>query len=81
MIVNERFEIATDDERVEQLFVNDREMLHGIVEPMVWLYECDDRYRHAFLFRKPVQLPAGTLIHGVPPTATVTLLTMEKKKD
>ena len=47
---------------------------NGSVEPLVWLYEYRERYRHAFLFRKPLSLPAGTVIRGLPPGATLTLL-------
>ncbi len=46
----------------------------GGVEPLVWLYEYRNRYRHPFLFRKPLSLPAGTVIRGLPPGATLTLL-------
>ena len=47
---------------------------NGSVEPLVWLHQYDDRYRHPFLFRKAVRLPAGTVIHGVPPDALVELI-------
>jgi mono/diheme cytochrome c family protein len=47
---------------------------NGSVEPLVWLYKYDDRYRHPFLFRKALRLPAGTVIRGVPQGATVTLI-------
>ena len=46
----------------------------GSVEPLVWLYEYDPRFRHAFLFRKPVTLPRGTIIRGVRAPARITLL-------
>ena len=46
----------------------------GTVEPLIWLHQYDDRYRHPFLFRKAVRLPAGTIIHGVPADAVVGLL-------
>ena len=46
----------------------------GSVEPLVWLYEYDPGFRHAFLFRKPVMLPRGTIIRGVRPPARITLL-------
>jgi hypothetical protein len=47
---------------------------NGSVEPLVWLYEYRNQYRHPFLFRKPLSLPAGTVIRGLPPGATLTLL-------
>jgi mono/diheme cytochrome c family protein len=46
----------------------------GAVEPLLWLYEYKDAYRHPFLFRKPVELPAGTTIRGVRAGATIQLL-------
>jgi len=46
----------------------------GSVEPLVWLYEYDPKFRHAFLFRKPVMLPRGTIIRGVRAPARITLL-------
>jgi hypothetical protein len=46
----------------------------GGVEPLVWLYEYQDRYPHPFLFRKPLTLPRGTLIHGVRSDAKLFLI-------
>jgi hypothetical protein len=46
----------------------------GAVSPLVWLYEYRDAFEHPFLFRKPVTLPAGTVIRGVLPPASVLLL-------
>jgi len=46
----------------------------GSVEPLLWLYGYSDRFRHPFLLRKPLSLPAGTLIRGVMPPASVLLL-------
>jgi len=46
----------------------------GRVEPLIWLHQYDDRSPHPFLFRKALQLPAGTIIHGVPNDAIVGLL-------
>jgi hypothetical protein len=46
----------------------------GSVEPLIWLHQYDPRYTHPFLFRKPVRLPAGTVIRGVPDDAAVGLL-------
>jgi hypothetical protein len=53
----------------------------GSVEPLVWLYEYDARFRHAFLFRKPVRLPRGTIIRGVRAPARITLLPVEPGRD
>ena len=46
----------------------------GDVEPLVWLYEYAERERHPFLFRKPIELPAGTLIRGVRSDARILLM-------
>ena len=46
----------------------------GDVEPLVWLYEYQDKYRHPFLFRKPLQLPRGTVIRGVRGGAKILLI-------
>ena len=46
----------------------------GAVRPLVWLYEYRDTYRHPFLFRKPIVLPAGAVIRGVRPPASISLL-------
>jgi len=46
----------------------------GSIEPLVWLYEYKSQYKHAFLLRKPLALPAGTIIRGVPPGASIILL-------
>jgi mono/diheme cytochrome c family protein len=46
----------------------------GTVEPLVWLYGYSDKYRHVFLLRKPLLLPAGTIIRGVRPPDSVLLL-------
>jgi len=46
----------------------------GTVEPLLWLYGYSDKYRHAFMLRKPLALPPGTIIRGVKPPASVLLL-------
>ena len=46
----------------------------GHMEPLLWLYEYRDAIAHPFLFRKPIELPAGTSIHGIPPGSEVLLL-------
>ena len=47
---------------------------NGRVEPLLWLYEYDDKHRHPFLLRKPLTLEAGTIIRGVKPPDSVLLL-------
>ena len=46
----------------------------GRVEPLLWLYGYSEKFRHPFLLRKPLTLPAGTIIRGVTPPASVLLL-------
>ena len=46
----------------------------GHVEPLLWLYEYKDSFRHAFLLRKAIVLPTGTTITGVPSGAELVLL-------
>jgi hypothetical protein len=46
----------------------------GTGEPLVWLHQYDQRYRHPFLFRTPLRLAAGTVIRGVPNDVVVGLL-------
>jgi len=46
----------------------------GDIEPLIWLYEYRNAYRHPFLFRAPVVLPAGTVIRGVRPDARLSLI-------
>jgi len=46
----------------------------GDVQPLVWLYQYQDRYQHPFLFRKPLTLPRGTLICGVRSDAKLFLI-------
>ena len=46
----------------------------GRVEPLLWLRGYDARYTHPFLLRRPLALPAGTIIRGVPADAVITLL-------
>jgi hypothetical protein len=50
----------------------------GAVLPLLWLYEYSDRYRHAFLLRRPLELPAGTVIRGIRPPARIRLLPVER---
>ena len=47
-------------------------------QPLVWLYEYKDSYRHPFLFAKPLDLPAGTVIRGVPANAEMILMPAKK---
>ena len=49
------------------------ELPDGSVEPLVWLEGYNPAFPHPYLLRKPLDLPAGTMIRGVPPGASVTL--------
>jgi len=46
----------------------------GATEPLLWLYEYKPAYKHPFLFRTPIDLPASTIIRGVPAGSSVVLL-------
>src|SRR5579863_6841764 len=46
----------------------------GDVKPLLWLSDYRPQMGHSFLFRTPLKLPAGTVIHGVPADAAVVLL-------
>jgi|SRR5215472_12893899 hypothetical protein len=46
----------------------------GSVEPLLWLETYKAQFGHAFWFRTPLNLPAGTVIKGVPSNAKVALL-------
>jgi len=46
----------------------------GRIEPLLWIDGYKPQFAHAFLFRAPIELPAGTIIDGIPPGVKVTLL-------
>jgi len=50
------------------------ELPDGSIEPLVWLEDYLSKFGHVFLLRNPLELPKGTVIHGVPPGASVILL-------
>lgn len=39
----------------------------GRIEPLVWLYHLDPKYRHSFTFRRPLNLPQGTVVESSAP--------------
>jgi hypothetical protein len=53
----------------------------GSIEPLVWLDGYDERFRHPFLLRKPLHLPAATIIDGVPPDAAIVFLPATSRRD
>ena len=46
----------------------------GSVEPLLWLQDYKQQFGHPFLFRTPLNLPARTVIRGIPPGAKIALL-------
>jgi hypothetical protein len=50
------------------------ELPDGAIQPLVWLYQYRDGYQHPFLFKNPLNLPAGTRIRGVPSNARIVLI-------
>ena len=46
----------------------------GSILPLVWLYEYRNEFKHPFLFKTPLNLPAGTIIRGVPEGVSILLL-------
>lgn len=39
----------------------------GRIEPLVWLYQFDPKWKRVFRFREPVQLPSGTVVEASAP--------------
>ncbi|HEX4999747.1 MAG TPA: cytochrome c [Terriglobia bacterium] len=50
----------------------------GRIEPLLWLYEYQDAFAHPFLLRAPIELPKGSVIHGIPSGAQMVLLPGKK---
>jgi hypothetical protein len=50
------------------------EMPDGSIEPLLWFEHYSAKFAHPFSYRNPIELPAGTKIHGVPSGSTVLLL-------
>jgi hypothetical protein len=56
--------------RPEQSVSSARIIAHlpdGKIEPLVWLYQYDPKWNRTFLFRKPLDLPQGTVIESSAP--------------
>jgi hypothetical protein len=49
------------------------ELPDGGVVPLLWLEGYRKEFGHTFLLRTPLDLPAGSKIHGVPPDARLSL--------
>jgi hypothetical protein len=50
------------------------ELPDGSVEPLLWIQDYKTKYAHPFLLRTPLELPPGTVIHGVPADAKLGLI-------
>ncbi len=50
------------------------ELPDGSINPLIWIENYNPKYAHSFLLRKPLQLPAGTIIRGIPAGAKIALL-------
>lgn len=50
------------------------ELPDGSVEPLLWLKNYKKMFEHPFLLRHPLDLPAGTIVRGVPEGTSVALL-------
>ena len=50
------------------------ELPDGSVEPLLWMQNYKKAYDHPFLLRRPLDLPAGTVLRGVPLDASVALV-------
>ena len=52
---------------------------NGAVQPLLWLHAYDQRFSHPFLFRKSINLPAGTVIRGVSLDDVIELIPADSK--
>ena len=50
------------------------ELPDGSVEPLLWLRNYKQAFAHPFLLRKPLDLPLGTLVHGVPADVSIAFI-------
>jgi len=50
------------------------ELPDGSIESLLWLQNYRKQFGHPFLLRTPLDLPAGTMIRGVPTGSSVALL-------
>jgi hypothetical protein len=49
------------------------ELPDGAVEPLLWTEEYKPQFAHPFVLRTPLELPKGTVIHGVPEGVRIIL--------
>jgi hypothetical protein len=45
----------------------------GSIEPLIWFEHYHAKFNHQFFYRDPIDLPAGTKIHGLPPGSSIAL--------
>jgi hypothetical protein len=50
------------------------EMPDGEIAPLIWFQNYKKAFEHPFLLRIPINLPAGTVIHGVPLGDSIALM-------
>jgi hypothetical protein len=50
------------------------ELPDGSVEPLLWMQNYKKPFDHPFLLRRPLELPAGTVVRGVPRDSSVALM-------
>jgi len=50
------------------------ELPDGSIQPLLWLENYKPEFKHPFILRTDLDLPARTVIRGVPPGASVALL-------
>lgn len=50
----------------------------GEIVPLVWLYEYREQFAHPFWLENTLDLPAGTVISGVPEDASVLLISRRR---
>lgn len=46
----------------------------GSVQPLLWIENYKTAFGHPFLLREPLDLPPGSVIHGIPAEASIALL-------
>lgn len=46
----------------------------GTIQPLLWLQDYKMQFGHPFLFATPLNLPARTVIRGIPPGAKIALI-------
>lgn len=50
------------------------ELPDGSIAPLIWFQNYKKAFDHPYLLRKPLDLPAGTMIRGVPASDTLALM-------